>query len=217
MERRKIMKSVSYATPQEEFWVGDFGKEYIDRNNSSELLASNLNFFSKALKQAGRVESCVEFGANVGMNLKALRLLYPSIQLKGIEINPDAASLLAESIGKENVFNGSIFDFQVGQQADVSLIKGVLIHINPDWLDKVYEKLYSASRRYILVCEYYNPSPVSINYRGHQDRLFKRDFAGEMMDKYSDLKLVEYGFSYRKDPAFPQDDITWFLLSKTQS
>ncbi len=209
------MKNVPYVTPQEEFWAGDFGSEYINRNNSNSLLASNLSFFSKALKQAGRIESCIEFGANIGMNLKALKLLYPSIDLRGVEINSAAASLLAESIGKENIFNGSIFDYPISQQADLSLIKGVLIHINPDLLDKVYEKLYQASRRYILLCEYYNPSPVSINYRGHNDRLFKRDFAGEMLDKYSDLTLVDYGFSYHKDPVFPQDDITWFLLSKT--
>ena len=81
-------------------------------------------------------------------------------------------------------------------------------------LDVVYSKLYAASKRYILVCEYYNPAPVTINYRGHDDRLFKRDFAGELMEKYSDLELVDYGFCYKRDPAFPQDDVTWFLLEK---
>jgi spore coat polysaccharide biosynthesis protein SpsF len=81
-------------------------------------------------------------------------------------------------------------------------------------LNAVYEKLYQASKRFILVCEYYNPAPVAIPYRGHTDRLFKRDFAGEMLEKYPDLSLVDYGFSYRRDPAFPQDDITWFLMEK---
>jgi spore coat polysaccharide biosynthesis protein SpsF len=65
-----------------------------------------------------------------------------------------------------------------------------------------------------LICEYYNPSPVTINYRGHKDRLFKRDFAGEFMDVYKDVELIDYGFSYRRDQKFPQDDITWFLLKK---
>ena len=90
----------------------------------------------------------------------------------------------------------------------------MLIHINPELLSAVYQKLYAASTDYILIAEYYNPSPVSINYRGHKDRLFKRDFAGEMLEKFPDLQLVDYGFSYRKDPTFPQDDITWFLLKK---
>ena len=81
-------------------------------------------------------------------------------------------------------------------------------------LSLVYEKLYTASNKYILICEYYNPSPVNVSYRGHSDRLFKRDFAGEMLEKYIDLKLVDYGFCYKRDKAFPQDDITWFLLEK---
>lgn len=204
----------TYATPQEIFWAGDFGAEYIGRNNSAQLLASNLNFFSKALKQAGQLASCLEFGANIGMNLKALRLLFPEILLKGIEINPDAAKLLEGTVGAGNVHLGSIFDFPVGKTVDLTLIKGVLIHINPDMLNVVYEKLYLASSRYILICEYYNPSPVAIPYRSHSDRLFKRDFAGEMLDKYTDLSLTDYGFAYHRDPAFPQDDISWFLLEK---
>lgn len=208
------MSASDYVTPQEGFWAGEFGSEYIGRNDSQQLQASNLNFFTKALKQAGRVGSAVEFGANIGMNLRALQLLYPDIILRGVEINPEAAAQLRSHIGQDNVYEGSIFNYPVEQQVDLSLIKGVLIHINPDMLPVVYEKLYTASRRFVLVCEYYNPSPVAISYRGHADRLFKRDFAGEMMDKYPDLKLVDYGFAYRRDPAFPQDDITWFLMEK---
>ena len=54
-------------------------------------------------------------------------------------------------------------------------------------LDLVYQKLYDASSSYILIAEYYNPSPVTISYRGHQDRLFKRDFAGEFLNKLKDI------------------------------
>lgn len=203
-----------FGTPQEEFWAGTFGTEYIGRNDSPELLAANLNLFATALKQAGKISSCLELGANIGMNLRALKLLYPQIQLKAAEINPDAAAILAESIGDANVFRGSIFDYPVVGTVDLALIKGVLIHTNPDRLRDVYDTLYRASSRLILVAEYYNPSPVAIPYRGHADRLFKRDFAGEMLDLYNDLRLVDYGFAYRRDPAFPQDDITWFLLEK---
>jgi pseudaminic acid biosynthesis-associated methylase len=203
-----------FTTPQEEFWAGEFGADYIGRNNSPQLLASKLNFFSAALKQAGPVTSCLEFGANIGMNLKALQLLYPDMHRQAVEINPDAAKQLKNLIGENNVFEGSIFDYPVAGKVDLALIKGVLIHINPDMLDNVYEKLYQASKRLILISEYYNPTPVSIPYRGHEDRLFKRDFAGEMLDKYPDLKLVDYGFSYRRDPAFVGDDGTWFLLQK---
>lgn len=203
-----------FNTDQESFWAGDFGTNYTFRNIGAEMLAANLNFFARALRRAGQVGSCIEFGANIGMNLRALKLLYPSIETFGIEINTEAARQLSQLIGQNNVYVGSIFDTPSDFQADLSLIKGVLIHINPDFLPQTYDKLYAASRRWVLVCEYYSRSPVVVPYRGHNDRLFKRDFAGEMLDRFHDLALVDYGFAYHRDPAFPQDDVTWFLLEK---
>ena len=207
-------QSANNQTEQEIFWSGDFGDEYIDRNQGDQLLASNLNFFNDALSSCNKIQSCIEFGANIGMNLRALQLLFPGIQCSGIEINKTAAAELGELIGHDAVFNGAISDFEPNKKANLALIKGVLIHINPQQLDVVYEKLYETSNRYILVAEYYNPSPVSISYRGHSDKLFKRDFAGEMLDMYPNLDLVDYGFAYHRDSKYPQDDITWFLMEK---
>lgn len=205
---------MTFKTEQEAFWAGEFGTAYIGRNQGDALLASNLDFFAKALRATRSVVSCIEFGANIGMNLKALKLLHPAQQHHGIEINADAVKELGAVIGADHVFHSSILDFSPKQTWDLVLIKGVLIHMNPDVLPQVYEALYRAAGRYLLVAEYYNPSPVAIPYRGHTDRLFKRDFAGELMDRYVDLVLIDYGFSYRRDPNFPQDDITWFLMEK---
>ena len=208
------MKNLMFQTDQEQFWAGEFGDDYIIRNQGDMLLASNLDFFVKSLKQARELSSCLEFGANIGMNLKALRLLFPKLEAYGIEINPKAASQLAQTIPATNVFNTSLLNFESTQTWDLTLIKGVLIHLNPDVLPVVYEKLVQSCRRYLLVAEYYNPSPVAIPYRGHTDRLFKRDFAGEIMAHHTEMKLIDYGFTYRHDPNFPQDDITWFLMEK---
>lgn len=150
------------------------------------------------------------------MNLKALKLLYPEANFSGIEINQEASRELSKIIPDTNVFTGSILDFQSQRVFDLTLIKGVLIHICPKELNIVYESLVNSTGTYLLIAEYYNPSPVTIPYRGHLDRLFKRDFAGEIMEQYPQMKLVDYGFVYRKDPAFPQDDITWFLLEKVR-
>lgn len=203
-----------YQTEQEEFWAGEFGNAYIGRNTEDKIVAGNTAMFVKALSEAGQINSCLEFGANIGLNLRALRHLYPDAQLRGIEINPQAATILRDCVGDDNVFEGSIFDFETDAPSDLVLIKGVLIHINPEMLDVVYKKLYESTNKYVLVCEYYNPSPVTVRYRGHDDRLFKRDFAGEMLAKFPGLRLVKYGFAYRGDQSFPLDDITWFLLSK---
>jgi pseudaminic acid biosynthesis-associated methylase len=205
---------MTFKTEQEAFWAGAFGTEYIQRNQGDALLASNLNFFARALRAARGVNTLIEFGANIGMNLKALKLLHPAQEQHGIEINADAARELAQVISPSHVHHSSILDFSSPRTWDLVLIKGVLIHINPDELCQVYDKLVTAAGRYLLVAEYYNPAPVVIPYRGHTDRLFKRDFAGEIMDRHPQMELIDYGFAYRRDPNFPQDDITWFLMGR---
>jgi pseudaminic acid biosynthesis-associated methylase len=205
---------MTFKTEQEAFWAGEFGTEYIQRNQGDALLASNLDFFAKALRATRGVKTCIEFGANIGMNLKALKLLHPTQEQHGVEINTDAALQLSNVIPPNHVYKTSILDFQPKQTWGLVLIKGVLIHINPDALLQVYDKLVAASGRYLLVAEYYNPAPVAIAYRGHNDRLYKRDFVGEIMDRHPQMQLVDYGFVYRRDPNFPQDDITWFLMEK---
>lgn len=206
--------SKSYKTHQESFWAGRFGDEYIGRNEGPALLASNLDFLSRALKRASGLRDCIEFGANVGMNLRALQLLRPSLDIHAIEINATAVQRLAEVVPAPNLHHRSILDFTPDRTWDLALIQGVLIHLDPSVLPQVYETLVRSTRRFLLVCEYYNPSPVAISYRGHENCLFKRDFAGEILDAHPQMQLIDYGFAYRRDPSFPQDDITWFLLEK---
>lgn len=202
-----------YQTEQERFWAGEFGDDYVERNKGAQLVAGNLALFSKILARTEPVRSLIEFGANIGLNLMALRQLLPGADLSAIEINQKAVESLRRQEGVK-VYAQSILDFSPDHARDLALIKGVLIHINPDMLPRVYDLLHQTSQRYICVVEYYNPSPVSIPYRGESDKLFKRDFAGEMLDRFSDLRLVDYGFSYHRDNNFPQDDLTWFLLEK---
>lgn len=205
---------MNYKTEQEKFWASEeWGNEYIKRNNQ-ELIKNNIALFSKVFDKCIGFNSIIEFGSNIGMNLHAINKLFNDIDISAIEINKKAVEELKKQDFINKIYHESILDFEIDKPRDFVFIKGVLIHINPEFLDTVYKKLYETSSKYILIAEYYNPTPVSISYRGHSERLFKRDFAGEMMDKYDDLKLVDYGFIWHRDNNFPQDDITWFLLEK---
>lgn len=204
---------MTYLTEQEAFWAGEFGIDYLKRNQGEEMIRQNINLFSKILTFAPDVKSIVELGCNIGMNLAALKRISADFKLRGYEINAEA-SKLAQEQGVGEIINTTIINPLSNEATfDLAFTKGVLIHISPDHLEKVYENLVALSHRYILVSEYYNPSPDRVTYRGHEDRLFKRDFAGELMDKYH-LKLIAYGFNYRRDNYIPGDDCTWFLLEK---
>ena len=204
---------MKYRTKQEAFWVGQGGDEYIKRNSNPKIVASNVAFFSRVLRRTSGILSVIEFGANIGLNLMAIQQLMGHVEAFAVEINSEAAKNL-QSQGICNVSEQSIFDYNCPFGRDLVISKGLLIHINPAYIEKAYEIIYDASNKYILLAEYYNPVPVEVEYRGHRDRLFKRDFAGEMMDIYPDLELIDYGFVYHRDPNFPQGDMTWFLMQK---
>lgn len=203
----------TYKTGQEEFWAGGFGDDYIGRNCEAALLPARVARFSRMFAGAAPISSVMELGANIGLNLHALKVLFPDLRAAAVEINSKAAQELARSDWIE-VHEASILEFQSDKTYDFVYTSTVMIHIEPQSLPLVYQSLYDLSRRYIGVMEYYSPKPVEITYRGHSDRLFKRDFAGEMLDRFADLKLIDYGFDYHRDPVFSMDDINWFLLEK---
>lgn len=202
-----------YKTEQETFWAGSFGDSYIARNTGASIVASNTALFAEIFSHTQNINSVIEFGANIGLNLLAIKTLLPKAEISAVEINAQAVTELKKLAGLE-VFNNSILDYKSNNRFDFALVKTVLIHIEPDYLQQVYQILYDASRRYICIAEYYNPTPTEVVYRGHQGKLFKRDFAGELLDKFDNLKLVSYGFRYHRDNNFAQDDINWFLLEK---
>ncbi|MDL2259830.1 hypothetical protein LJB99_02995 [Deltaproteobacteria bacterium OttesenSCG-928-K17] len=206
---------MDFLTNQEKFWAGEFGDEYIGRNSLvPENLAAFMAKWNRIVPCMSVVPSSIlEVGSNIGLNLRTLRDIFPKSELSGVEINSKAAKQLSDW-GQAEVYNQSIFDFSSNNQYDLVFTSGVLIHINPDQLASVYKKMYSLSRRYIIIIEYYNPTPIEVSYRGHAERLYKRDFAGEMMDMYPGLTLNGYGFMYHRDPLFDFADLTWFVLEK---
>lgn len=198
----------------EEFWKGEFGIEYAKRNTG--LVARNAVFFAKALLPVMGIrqpQSVLELGCGTGQNLEALQLLLGTqTELEGIEINEQAAKACKVGIIHVRSLLGLTGSTWL-RTWDLVLTKGVLIHQPPEELPRIYDMMYRASNRYIFIAEYYDPIPVEVEYRGHQGVLWKRDFAGELMDQHPDVKLVDTGFAYHRAPQ-PQDDLTWFLLEK---
>jgi spore coat polysaccharide biosynthesis protein SpsF len=197
---------------QEKFWQGNFGNSYIKRNNHRKIIKNNYHFFKKVFKTKVKINSLIELGPNVGLNIIALNKIFKNLSVTAVEINKKACEHL-KKIKNINIINNSILKFNLKSKFDLVLIKGVMIHVHPKDLKKLYKKIEKLSKKYILICEYYNPHPISINYRGHKNKLFKNDYAGLFLKKYKNYKLVNYGFCYHLD-KYPLDDVNWFLLKK---
>jgi spore coat polysaccharide biosynthesis protein SpsF len=203
-----------YKTEQENFWQGDFGDNYIYRNKNKLLIKNNFFLFKKIFLNIFKIKSLIEFGPNIGLNIIALKKIFKLNFVTVVEINKKACSQIKD-IEKLNVINDSIINFSPKKRYELVLVKGVLIHINPNKLKKVYKTIYKSCKPsgYILIAEYYSPKPTMITYRGKKNKLFKRDFAGEFVSLFKKTKIIKYGFAYHRD-KYPQDDLNWFLIKK---
>jgi pseudaminic acid biosynthesis-associated methylase len=195
---------------QDELWQGKFGDQYHMRNVDKNRMAFWYDIIVNSILDDNEIYigSVLEFGAGKGDNLDALREIYSDLVLTGIEINHSAAEIMRHR--GFNVIEGSALEV-VPPEADLVITRGFLIHVAPENLPVMYQKIYDTSNKYICLAEYYSPEPRAISYRGNDEALWCRDFASDMMAQYPDLVLLDYGFDYRGDGG---DDLTWFLLAK---
>lgn len=210
-----MRNKIIHATMQEQFWQGDGGDQYHDRNPLSveraEVFFRSIQHTSDAMETALiYVGSILEPGAGIGTNLAALKRIYPAASRTGIEINAKAHRCLIGNA--DEAILGSVPETELDQKFDLVLTKGWLIHIPPERIERAYQYLYEHTNRYILICEYFSPRLEPVPYHGETGLLWKGPYAYDLMDKYA-MKLIGYGFWSSRDD-YPQDDINWFLLEK---
>ncbi len=52
---KNIGENMTFKTKQEDFWAGDFGNEYIERNTLNDMLPSRIALFSDILKHTNNI------------------------------------------------------------------------------------------------------------------------------------------------------------------
>ncbi len=199
---------------QQKFWKDQYGESYIQKNSDYDL-DSGIDAWKQMLKKADPINSLLECGSNIGRNIRVLSAMLPDVKKSLIEINSDAYKIVTSRYKIEGSFNGPILDAEFPDNSfDLVYTIGVLIHIHPDDLLANMKRMFNWSSKYILMGEYFNRTPVMIEYQGEMNKLFKRDF-GKLFIENFDVKLVDYGFiwGHLYDKA-GFDDITYWLFEK---
>lgn len=209
-------------TEQVDFWRGEFGQAYIERNAADQFHLKNaLVFWSKIIylcRRNGHVPaSILEIGPNIGINLRALSHITEA-EMSGIEPIAEAVErLVADGVlAKDRAYEGVGMDIPLGDgEVDFSFTNGVLIHIHPDQLEQTCREIHRVSNRYVFCSEYFSVSEQEIGYRGYANKLFKRDFGSYYLDLFPDLRLIDYGFEWKRVTGL--DNMTWWLFEKPQA
>lgn len=198
-------------------WRGDFGDAYILRNQPTpEVVRQHAAAFAKILShvEGAPPKSILEGGANVGINLRALKSV-TGAELFAVEPNATARQVLVDDgvVAADHAHDGFLANLPFADGAiDLVFTAGVLIHVPDDALEASYRDLHRVAGRYILSIEYFSPNRVEIPYRGHTDLLFKRDYGGLWLDMFDDLELVADGFLWRRTTGW--DNQNWWLFRK---
>ena len=133
-----------------------------------------------------------------------------------IEISNSAFEYVSKNYEISQSFNGPILDSNFSDNTfDLVFSAMVLIHIDPENLLKNMKKMYSYSKKYILICEYFNRTQTSIEYQGEMNMLFKCDFGKIFMENFQ-VELIDYGFHWGQiydEAGF--GDTTWWLFKKS--
>ncbi|HEX2653034.1 MAG TPA: pseudaminic acid biosynthesis-associated methylase [Xanthobacteraceae bacterium] len=202
---------------QVEFWRGDFGNAYTNRNNLQPALArARVAMWSSILRHtvSSPPTSILEVGANIGINLRALKVL-TGARLMALEPNDKARGILLEDevVAADDVKAGIASKIAwPDAAADLVFTSGVLIHIHPDRLHPSMQEIHRCSARWILSIEYFADSPTEVSYRGNSEVLFKRDFGSEWLELFPSLRPVAYGFEWKRVTGL--DNLTWWLFEK---
>jgi pseudaminic acid biosynthesis-associated methylase len=204
-------------TPQLEAWTGQFGDEYVDRNDFAEWKREyGVKAFQRIIGGLD-IASVLEVGTNVGLNLLFINeVLGGNVKLYAVEPNRKAFEILTTQklMKLEGAHNCDVFAMPLGDSSvDLVFAAGVLIHIEPKDLGRATDEIVRVARKYILCIEYFSHRPVEESYRGREGLLFKRDFGAYYLDRFPAMRCASYGFLWQREFRI-FDNLNWYLLRK---
>lgn len=190
------------------FWSGEFGDQYIKRNRFD--WRKRIPFWDGMVGRYG-FRSAYEVGCNVGYNLTAIKhsIYGYNVQLYGEDINTKALHI-AEVSGHHEVYRSGECEINDGA-VELVFTSGVLIHVAPDDLPAMMQKIVDLSCDYVLAIEYEADTETEVEYRGHSGKLWKRPY-GRMYEEMG-LTMVETGKLGGQD-GFDPNGVTYWLLKK---
>ncbi len=198
------------SSDQLEKWESEFGDSYTQRN----IIDWQVRLPAWREMIGGlQLHNVVEVGCNRGHNLRAIAELgIVQGNIIGIEPNTTAIELARSSSPHYSVLRGDAFQLPfIDRYADLVFTAGVLIHIKLEDLPRVLAEIERICSRYILCAEYFAEEETVIEYRGHADLLWKRNFKQHYLTAFPNLKIVREGY-WEMDKGF--DRTHWWLLEK---
>ncbi len=192
---------------QREFWLGEFGDSYMQRNNNIDKINEEYaketgisveQIFHKFFDKVNRKSKILELGCNIGLNLNMLQKM-GFTNLSGVELNKKALDIAQKNNNDITFINSSIENFKTSETYDLVYTADVLIHIHPSALKSIINKIINLTNNYIFGFEYYSDNLTEIKYRNYSNVCWKQNFPFVFKKLLPSLKVIkEEKFHYRQ-------------------
>ena len=149
----------------------------------------------------GKIKSVLELGAGTGRMTKIMLEEFPDVVYYTIDVKHRIHPPLMGIMPMELDINDKEFDEKFGvdknkQQFDLILASEVLLHIKPEDIENVIEKLSKVGKQIINIDWNFNPQKSEWCFIHDYDALYKK-YGGKMVDR-KDMKIIEQSlFHYR--------------------
>ena len=218
-----------------ELWAGEFGNEYTTRNDidvSEIAIQKRVKFLEKCLTpiffgheyDSDPEYSCefphpaniLEVGIGTGLNWQHFSFLEPGDKVTGVDVNVPSLKHLD---ARFSAVGGDAANLPFrDNQFDLVFTMGLLIHIPPHLIERVYSELWRVSKAFVVIAEYFSVQPNRVRYQKQFDLLWTRDYGKELMFNGEqggfEPKVVGYGCERKGMGGY--DDLDYWILSKGQ-
>ncbi len=153
---------------QQQFWNGKEGDEYPSRNASFHNIeysdGTRLSVFKSFFQDLPRDISILELGCGPGNIIRTLKQM-GFTNLTGIDINAKAIGMVEREFPEFTFIHSAIEDLPPVKKYDLVFTSGVLIHIHPNNVSRIINKMKTLARKWIFGFEYYSEITMHITYR----------------------------------------------------
>jgi pseudaminic acid biosynthesis-associated methylase len=208
----------------QEIWDGEFGEEYTDRNKTTVEGANNQSKEAYGISKFDRLErfldkinrdaNLLEVGSNIGTQLMCLREMGFE-NLYGIDVQRKAIEEAHQKRPELNIIEGDALDIPFKDGFfDLVFTSGVLIHIPPENINSAMKEIARCTSEWVYGMEYYAEEYTEVEYRGHENLLWKTDFPS-LFQEHCDLELVDV--EHRRDSTYSEETVdVEYLLRKSE-
>ncbi|OEE83866.1 hypothetical protein A1OQ_03720 [Enterovibrio norvegicus FF-162] len=208
-----------FDTPQDKVWSTHHGFRYVTHHLGEDWKSTRIPYWKVILSNIDNCSSILEFGCNIGANLRAINTIDSSYSLNGIEINPFAVDQ-ANRLQFVNATEGSIVTHDMGEKFDFVFSRGVLIHINRDELSKVFDNMVKHSNKYIMLFENFSEENSDLeNYSklvtgGDSDENYQfwANYPKLFSERHPSWKLVASGVRDVQSKGPVKGDLFWSIF-----